>query len=260
MMLKVATWNVNSLKIRLPQLLDWLYTQQPDILALQETKITDPCFPKLHISAAGYQVVFSGQKAYNGVATLSRLPASDVATGMPGLEDPQRRVLGATIGGIRVLNIYIPNGQIIGSEKYSYKLSWLDKLYSWITMELSCHRWLFLIGDFNIAPEDRDVSNPISSDERIFCSSPERFAFQQLIKLGLRDTFRIFPQKEQSFSWWDYRSAAFHRNLGMRIDHILASQELADVCISCYIDESQRRLARPSDHAPVVSEFDFRLY
>jgi exodeoxyribonuclease-3 len=259
-MLKVATWNVNSIRIRLPQLLDWLHTQQPDILALQETKITDPCFPKLHISEAGYQVVFSGQKSYNGVAILSRLPANGIVTDMPGLGDPQRRVLGATIGGIRVLNVYIPNGQSIGSKKYDYKISWLDKLHSWVTMELSCHRWLFLIGDFNIAPEDRDIHSPIADEERVICSKPERFAFQQLMQLGLRDTFRMFPQKEQSFSWWDYRFSAFHRNVGMRIDHILISQALADVCISCYIDEPQRRLARPSDHAPVISAFNLELY
>jgi exodeoxyribonuclease-3 len=254
-MLKIATWNVNSLNVRLPQVLEWLCVQQPDILALQETKLTDPDFPTLDIAEAGYRAVFAGQKTYNGVAILSRLPARDIVTDLPGLDDPQRRVLGATIGGTRVLNLYVPNGQAVGSDKYAYKLAWLDKLTAWLETELAQHPRLVMLGDFNIAPDDRDVHDPAAWVGQVLCSEPERTAFRRLLDLGLQDTFRLFPQEDQAFSWWDYRAAAFRRNLGLRIDHILASPALAATCVACQVDKAPRRLERPSDHAPVIAEF-----
>ena len=252
---KIATWNVNSLKVRLPQALDWLRQQQPDILALQETKLPDPDFPTLDIANAGYQSLFSGQKTYNGVAILSRLPASDIVTDLPGMDDPQRRVLGATIGNMRVLNLYIPNGQAVGSDKYVYKLAWLDQLTAWIETELAHYPRLVVLGDYNIAPEDRDVHDPVAWAGQVLCSEPERTAFRRLLDLGLQDAFRLFPQAEHSYTQWDYRAAAFRRNLGLRIDHILISPALAAVCTACWIDQAPRRLERPSDHAPVVAEF-----
>ncbi len=256
---KIATWNVNSLNVRLPQVLDWLRDQQPDILALQETKLTDPDFPTLDIAEAGYQAVFAGQKTYNGVAILSRLPASEIVTDLPGLNDPQRRVLGATIGKVRVLNLYIPNGQAVGSDKYAYKLAWLDQLAAFAEAELARHPRLVMLGDFNIAPDDRDVHDPAAWAGQVLCSEPERTAFRHLLALGLQDTFRLFPQEDQSFSWWDYRAAAFRRNLGLRIDHILASPALAAACTACQVDKAPRRLERPSDHAPVIAEFAIDL-
>ncbi|MDS4028507.1 MAG: exodeoxyribonuclease III [Candidatus Contendobacter sp.] len=257
--MKIATWNVNSMNVRLPHVLDWLRDRQPDILALQETKLTDPDFPTLDIAEAGYQAVFSGQKTYNGVAILSRLPASDLVTDLPGLDDPQRRVLGATIGDIRILNLYVPNGQAIGSDKYAYKLAWLDRLTAWLKTELAKYPRLVALGDFNIAPEDRDVYDPAAWRGRVLCSEPERAAFRRLLDLGLKDAFRLFPQEEHSFSWWDYRAAAFRRNMGLRIDHILVSPALAAICVACQVDKAPRRLERPSDHAPVIAEFTIDL-
>jgi exodeoxyribonuclease-3 len=252
---RIATWNVNSLNVRLPQVLEWSRAQQPDVLALQETKLTDPDFPTLDIAEAGYQAVFSGQKTYNGVAILSRRPAGEVVTELPGPNDPQRRVLGATIGNIRVINLYVPNGQSVGSDKYAYKLAWLDRLAIWVEAELRRYPRLAVVGDFNIAPEDRDVHDPAAWAGQVLCSEAERTAFQRLLDLGLRDAFRLFPQAEGSFSWWDYRAAAFRRNLGLRIDHILVSPALAAVCTACQVDKTPRRLERPSDHAPVIAEF-----
>ncbi len=257
--MKIATWNVNSLNVRLPQVLDWLRDRQPDILAVQETKLPDPDFPILDIANVGYQAVFAGQKTYNGVAILSRLPASEIVTDLPGLDDPQRRVLGATVGKVRVLNLYVPNGQTVGSDKYAYKLAWLDKLAAWLETELSRHTRLVALGDFNIAPEDRDVHDPAAWAGHVLCSEPERAAFRRLLDLGLQDTFRLFEQAEPSFSWWDYRAAAFRRNLGLRIDHILASPALATTCTACQVDQAPRRLERPSDHAPVIAEFNLDL-
>lgn len=256
MNIKISTWNVNSLKVRLPQVLDWLREQQPNILALQETKLTDPDFPTLDIANSGYQVVFAGQKTYNGVAILSRLPASEIITDLPGIDDPQRRVLGATIGGIRVINLYVPNGQAVGSDKYAYKLAWLEALTGWLGNELVQHPRLIVLGDFNIAPEDRDVHDPAAWAGQVLCSTAERAAFQRLLGLGLTDTFRLFPQETGSFSWWDYRAAAFRRNLGLRIDHILASPALVAVCTACQVDKAPRHLERPSDHTPVIAEFN----
>lgn len=253
---KIATWNVNSLRVRLPQVLDWLAQNQPDLLALQETKLIDADFPTLDIANAGYQSVFAGQKTYNGVAILSRLPASDIVTNLPGMDDPQRRVLGATVGDLRVLNLYVPNGQSIGSDKYAYKLAWLEKLAIWLKSERTHYPRLVILGDFNIAPEDRDVHDPVAWAGQVLCSAPERAAFQRLLDLGLQDAFRLFSQEEHCFSWWDYRAAAFRRNLGLRIDHILVSPMLAADCAACQIDPTPRRLERPSDHAPVIAEFD----
>ncbi|MGB5473671.1 MAG: exodeoxyribonuclease III [Gammaproteobacteria bacterium] len=253
--MKIATWNVNSLKVRLPHILDWLNAAEPDVLCLQETKLTDENFPADAIRAAGYHVVYSGQKTYNGVAIISKTEASDVITDIPGLDDPQRRILGATIDGIRVLNLYVVNGQEVGSVKYDYKLHWLGKVADYIREQLKSHRQFVTLGDFNIAPEDRDVHDPEAWRERILCSTPERQALQKIIELGLSDVFRRFEQEEGSFSWWDYRAAAFRRNMGLRIDLILASQALAGKCTACSIDREPRRMERPSDHAPVVAEF-----
>lgn len=258
-MLKIATWNVNSLNVRLPQVLDWLRDRQPDILALQETKLTDPDFPTLDIAEAGYQSTFAGQKTYNGVAILSRLPADEIVTDIPGTTDPQRRVLGATIGDVRVLNLYVPNGQAVGSDKFAYKLAWLDRLAAWLEIQLARYPRLVVLGDFNIAPDDRDVHDPEAWAGQVLCSESERAAFQRLLDLGLTDTFRLFPQEDHAFSWWDYRAAAFRRNLGLRIDHILASPVLAAACTACLVDKAPRRLERPSDHAPVIAEFATNL-
>lgn len=254
-MLKIATWNVNSLRIRLSQVLNWLQTRQPDILALQETKIVDTIFPTAEVAAVGYQAAFAGQKAYNGVAVLSRLTATEVVTELPGLEDPQRRLLGATIGNVRVLNLYVPNGQAVGTDKYIYKLNWLDRLADYVQTQLAAYPHLVVLGDFNIAPEDRDVYDPPAWTGQILCSEPERAAFRRLLNLGLADTFRLFEQEESAFSWWDYRAANFRRNRGLRIDHILADPTLAKACTACRIDKETRRLDQPSDHAPVIAEF-----
>ncbi len=253
--MKLATWNVNSLKVRLPHLLDWLAAQTPDVVCLQETKLTDEAFPVAEIQAAGYHVVFSGQKTYNGVAIVCRRPASEVVMGIPGFADEQKRVLAATIDGTRVICLYIPNGQSVDSDKYQYKLAWLNALQGWLKTELATHPRLAVLGDFNIAPEDRDVYDPVAWADQVLCSEPERAHFQAMLDQGLRDTFRLFEQAEQSYSWWDYRAAGFRRNLGMRIDHILATPALADICTACVIDKVPRKLERPSDHAPVIAEF-----
>jgi exodeoxyribonuclease-3 len=254
--MKIATWNVNSLKVRLPHVLDWLAASDADILCLQETKTTDENFPVAEISAAGYQVVYSGQKTYNGVAIISKQPATDIVTDIPGLDDPQRRILCASIVGIRVLDLYVVNGQEVGSEKYAHKLYWLEKVAAYINDQLQQHERFVVMGDFNIAPEDRDVHDPEAWHERILCSTPERQALQQIIDLGLADTFRLFDQPEGSYSWWDYRAAAFRRNRGLRIDLILASQSLSGTCSTCVIDKEPRSMERPSDHAPVVADFN----
>jgi exodeoxyribonuclease-3 len=252
--MKLATWNVNSLKVRLPQLLDWLAAGQPDIVCLQETKLEDHNFPVEAITAAGYQVLFSGQKTYNGVALLSRKPAQDMVAAIPGFSDPQKRVLAATVDGVRVICLYIPNGQSVDSDKYRYKLDWLAALHAWLQDEIAHHPKLAVLGDYNIAPDDRDVHDPALWEGQVLCSAPEREALQGLFKLGLTDSFRLFEHPEKTFSWWDYRMNAFRRNMGMRIDHILLSRELAEICRSCIIDRDMRKLERPSDHAPVVAE------
>lgn len=253
--MKIATWNVNSLKARLEHVLQWLQEQQPDVLALQEIKMTNDVFPLEAIANAGYQVVFSGQKTYNGVAILSREPLNDVVTDLPNYDDKQRRVLGATVNNMRILNLYVPNGSSVDSEKYVYKLAWLARLCDYIAAELQTHKELVVLGDFNIAPEDRDVYNPIAWHGQVLCSQPERDALQKLLNLGLVDTFRLFHQ-DQQYSWWDYRQAAFRRNMGLRIDHILASESLAKRCTEVAIDKKPRQWERPSDHAPVMATFD----
>ncbi len=253
--MKIATWNVNSIKARLPHVLSWLQEQQPDVLALQETKTPDATFPLAALNEAGYQAVHSGQKAYNGVAVLSRAPSTDVLTDLPGWDDPQRRLLAVTLSGVRVVNLYVPNGSEVGSDKYRYKLDWLEQVTAWLTAELAIHPRLVVLGDFNIAPEDRDVHDPEVWRGKVLFSEPEHAALQRLLGLGLSDVFRCFEQAEGHFSWWDYRAAALRRNRGLRIDLILASAALREHCTACYIDKAPRGWERPSDHAPVVAEF-----
>ena len=253
--MKIASWNVNSLKVRLPQVLQWLESEKPDIIGLQETKLTDELFPRDEIEAAGYRVLFSGQKTYNGVALLSREEATDPITDLPGLDDPQRRVLGATVNGVRVLNLYVPNGQEVGSDKYAYKLDWIEKLQAHVRAQLEIHEIFVIVGDFNIAPEDRDVYDPAGWADSVLFSPPEREAFRRLLDAGLADAFRLFEQEEKIWSWWDYRMGAFRRDMGLRIDHILVSSALAKSCTACRIDKAPRTWERPSDHAPVVAEF-----
>lgn len=253
--MKIATWNVNSLKVRLPHVLQWLAAAQPDVLAIQETKTVDENFPLAEIEAAGYKATFSGQKAYNGVAILSKSDATEIVTDIPGLDDPQRRILAATINGVRVVNLYVVNGSEVGSEKYAYKLDWLAKVTAWLQAQARQYPQLVVLGDFNIAPEDQDVHDPLAWAGQILCSEPERTALQGIQSIGLSDVFRQFKQPEKAFSWWDYRAAGFRRNLGLRIDLILASKPLADTCANCVIDREPRTWEKPSDHTPVVAEF-----
>lgn len=250
--MKLATWNVNSLKVRLPHVLDWLATEQPDALGLQELKCEDKAFPLAEIEAAGYRAVFNGQKTYNGVALLTRTEATEVTRDIPGFADEQKRIIAATVGGVRVISAYFPNGQAVGSDKFQYKLEWLAALTAWLKVELTRHPRLVLAGDYNIAPEDRDASPEWK--EEIHVSAPERGAFRALQELGLTDAFRLFEQAEKSYSWWDYRMGAFRRNFGLRIDHLLVSAELVPACRACRVDKAPRNLERPSDHAPVVLE------
>lgn len=254
--MKIASWNVNSLKVRLPHVLLWLEKTQPDVLVLQETKTIDENFPAEEIMAAGYQVVYSGQKTYNGVAILCKEQylIEDVVTDLPGLEDPQRRILAATINGVRILNLYVVNGAEVGSEKFDYKLNWLEKVTDWVTEQSQQYKKMVILGDFNIAPDDRDVHNPKSWHERILCSTPERNALKKLLNIGFTDSFRLFEQEEKTYSWWDYRSGGFDKNMGLRIDLILVSQLLTEQCIASYIDPEPRAWERPSDHAPVICE------
>jgi exodeoxyribonuclease-3 len=254
--LKLASWNVNSLKIRLEQVLEWLETSQMDILALQETKLLNENFPATAFTDKGYHIVYSGQKTYNGVAVISRYPITDVIMDIPNLDDPQRRILAVTTAGIRLLNLYVPNGSELISDKYLYKLDWLQKISAFIKQQREIHPKLAVVGDFNIAPEDRDVHDPAEWVGHVLVSPPEREAFAQILELGLYDSFRNFPQEENSFSWWDYRAAAFRRNRGLRIDHVLLSQELNAVCKKSSIDIAPRKAERPSDHAPVWVELE----
>lgn len=254
--MKIATWNVNSLKVRLPHVLDWLVAQQPDALCLQETKLEDANFPREAIESAGYRVAFLGQKTYNGVAILSKAEGAEVVPNIPEFEDEQKRVLAATIDGVRVVCCYVPNGQAVDSEKYEYKLKWLAAFERWLQAQLQHYPQLVVLGDYNIAPDDRDVHDPNQWAGQILCSERERAAFQRLLGLGLKDSFRLFEQADKSFTWWDYRMNGFKRNLGLRIDHILLSEPLAARCASCAIDLTPRRLERPSDHAPVIAQID----
>lgn len=252
--MRLATWNVNSLKVRLEHLLDWLRREAPDVVCLQETKTEDAAFPAAAIEAAGYRVAFSGQKTYNGVAIVSRFSMTDVSAGIPGYADDQKRVLSATVQGVRIVCAYIPNGQSVDSDKYRYKLEWLAALTAWLPSEIASHPRLALLGDYNIAPEDIDVHDPAAWAGQVLCSEPERDAFRGLIALGLSDSFRRFPQPERSYTWWDYRMNAFRRKMGLRIDHILLTTPLAEICTACRVDVSLRALERPSDHAPVIAD------
>jgi exodeoxyribonuclease-3 len=254
--MRIASWNVNSLRVRLEHVVDWLEQAQPDILGLQETKLVDDNFPVGEIEARGYRCAFSGQPTYNGVAVLSRLPIEDVSTQIEGFEDPQRRVLGATIGPIRLLNLYVPNGQSVDSEKYLYKLDWLEALRAQLHREREAHEYIAIIGDFNIAPEDGDVHDPERWEGKVLCSPKERAALSEILALGFEDTYRLFDQPSESFSWWDYRAAAFRRNTGLRIDLVLASNALSRRCVGATIDKEPRKLERPSDHAPVYADFE----
>lgn len=257
MSFKIATWNVNSLRVRLPHILMWLEKNNPSILALQETKVVDLDFPIEAFTQIGYECIFSGQKTYNGVAILSRKKGCDTVTDIPELNDAQRRVLAATIDGVRVLNLYIPNGESVGSEKYHYKLNWLKHLDRYLKEAKQSNSQFIILGDFNIAPEERDVHDPMLWQDRVLVSEPERQAFRDILQLGFHDCFRLKEQPENSFSWWDYRLNGFKRNLGLRIDHILANVDFAKKCVNCYIDSIPRGWERPSDHAPVIAEFDW---
>jgi exodeoxyribonuclease-3 len=252
----VAAWNVNSLRVRLPQLATWVGSSPVDVLALQEIKLQDEEFPRTEVEALGFKAVWSGQKTYNGVAILAREEIGEVVRGIPGFEDPQRRVLAATIGGIRVIDVYVPNGQAVGSEKFAYKLQWFAALTAYVAAEFARHERLVVLGDYNVAPEDRDVDDPLAWQGHVHVSPPEREALGRLVSLGLSDTFRLFDQPPKSYSWWDYRAGAFRRNNGLRIDLILASEALARACSACHIEREPRTWERPSDHAPVVARFD----
>lgn len=252
--MKIATWNVNSLNVRLSHVLDWLAANQPDVLCLQETKQEDSKFPYAELAQAGYQAIHHGQKTYNGVAILSRHPLTQVVTDIPGFMDDQRRVIAANIGDIRLVCAYIPNGQSVDSDKYAYKLKWLKAFTAWLAEELVKYPKLVVLGDYNIAPEDRDCHDPAAWVGQVLVSPPEREAFQRVLELGLADAFRLFEQAEKSFSWWDYRMMGFRRNFGMRIDHILLSKPLVENCTACWIDKAPRKLERPSDHTPVIAE------
>ena len=252
--MKLATWNVNSLKVRLPHVADWLTSAQPDVLCLQETKLEDKNFPLAEIEALGYRAAFSGQKTYNGVALISKSDAFDVVNAIPNFDDEQKRILAGTFDGVRVICAYMPNGQSLDSDKYQYKLKWLAALRDWLAEEIKRFPKLALLGDYNIAPEDRDVHDPKAWEGNVLVSEPERDAFRAFLDLGLKDSFRLFEQPEKIYSWWDYRMMGFRRNHGLRIDHILLSDALAPSCASCVIDKAPRKLERPSDHTPVIAE------
>lgn len=253
--MRIATWNVNSLNVRLPHVLDWIASANVDVLCLQELKLTSEKFPHDALRAAGYESAVNGQKTYNGVAIVSRLPMVDVACDIPDYSDQQKRVIAATIAGVRVVCAYFPNGQSLESDKYRYKLDWLDAINGYIANLLGRHERLALLGDYNIAPEDRDVHDPAAWEGQVLVSPKERAAWNALIARGLIDCFRLFEQPERAFSWWDYRMLGFRRNAGLRIDHILASPPLAADCRACVIDRAPRKLEKPSDHAPVVADF-----
>ncbi|WP_329741968.1 exodeoxyribonuclease III [Dyella sp. A6] len=254
--MKIASWNVNSLKVRLPHLLQWLEEARPDVVALQETKLEDAKFPVDELAAAGYRSVYAGQKTYNGVAIIARDEPRDVVTDIPGLDDPQRRILAATVGDLRVVDLYVVNGKAVDDEKYVYKLHWLERVREFLAAELQRHPKLVVLGDFNIAPDDRDVYDPVGWGEDILCSPPERAALKAITDLGLHDSFRLFEPEAGHFSWWDYRQAAFRRNMGLRIDLILIGEALKPAAMAAAIDRTPRRWERPSDHTPVTLDLD----
>lgn len=254
--MKIATWNVNSMTVRQGHVLEWLQAQDPDVLVLQEIKQLTEKFPVDALRDIGYHSIASGQKTYNGVAMISKIEPADPVTDLPGIEDPQRRVLASTAGDVRIIDLYVPNGSEVGSEKYAYKLGWLASLRDFLEAELAQHENVVVLGDFNIAPADADVHDPEKWGDAILCSPLERQALNALLDLGLVDVFRQFDQPEKTFSWWDYRAAGFRRNAGLRIDLILASDAMAKRCTASYVDKEPRAWERPSDHAPVVAEFE----
>jgi exodeoxyribonuclease-3 len=254
--MKIATWNVNSMKVRLPHVLEWLGAHKPDVLVLQEIKQVTEAFPSDELRQAGYESLANGQKTYNGVAVIAKSAPQDPVLELPSFEDPQRRVLATTVDNVRVVNLYVPNGQAVGSEKYDYKLGWLASLRDYLQDELSQHERLVVLGDFNIAPKDEDVYDAEKWGDAILCSPKEREALRKLLDLGLTDVFRKFEQPEKTFSWWDYRAAGFRRNAGLRIDLILTSEALTRSCNASYVDKEPRAWERPSDHTPVVAEFE----
>jgi len=253
--MKIASWNVNSLNVRLPHLQQWLASAQPDVVALQETKMEDAKFPDTTIAEAGYRSVFSGQKTYNGVAILARGRAiADVQAGIPGFEDDHKRVLAATIGGVRIVNLYVVNGKAVGDVKYEHKLRWLAAVQAWLKDEIVRYPDMVVLGDFNIAPDDRDVHDPKRWHEKILCSTPERNALRDLVDLGLHDSFRLHHEDGGHYSWWDYRTLAFDRGWGLRIDLALVSEALRERCVAAWIDPEPRGWERASDHTPVLLE------
>lgn len=254
--MKIATWNVNSMNVRLPHVVEWLQSNEPDVLVLQEIKQLTEKFPTDTLQEIGYHSIASGQKTYNGVAIISKTPATDPVTDFPDFDDPQRRILASTVGDVRVIDLYVPNGSEVGSEKYDYKLNWLMSLRKFLAAEMQQHENIVVLGDFNIAPADADVYDPEKWGDAILCSPLERQALGELIDLGLTDVFRKFDHPEGTFSWWDYRAAGFRRNAGLRIDLILTSNNMTGRCIASYVDKEPRAWERPSDHAPVVAEFD----
>lgn len=254
--MKIATWNVNSMKVRLPHVLEWLSACDPDVLVLQEIKQLTEVFPADELATAGYRSIANGQKTYNGVAVVSKQKPRDPDFEIPGLDDPQRRVLATTVGDVRVIDLYVPNGSEVGSDKYAYKLGWLSALRDYLASQLQQHENVVVLGDFNIAPADEDVYDSEKWGDGILCSPPERAALRKLLDLGLSDVFREFDQPEKSFSWWDYRRAGFQRNAGLRIDLILTSPAMTERCTTSYIDKEPRAWERPSDHTPVIAEFE----
>jgi exodeoxyribonuclease-3 len=250
--MQLATWNVNSLNVRLPQVIDWLAANPVDVLALQELKLTDDKFPAQALAEIGYQAQWFGQKTYNGVALISKTPASEVIKNIPGFEDEQSRVLCGTVDGVRVIGAYFPNGQEPGSDKFAYKMRWLSALREWVRAEMAAHPKLVLMGDYNITFDDLDVWDPEGLRETIHCTTEERLHLNALIDLGLTDAVRLFPQPEKNFSWWDYRDFGFRRKRGLRIDHILITEALKASASACAVDVAPRKNERPSDHAPVV--------
>ena len=252
--MKIASWNVNGVRARLDHVSDWLETNQPDVLALQETKVMDEMFPFDAFKPLGYQVSIYGQKSYNGVALLTKKTPTDIAKGVEGFKDDQTRVIAGFFGGVLIINVYVPNGQSVGSEKFDYKMNWLKHFYTHLQRLLKVHQKIVILGDFNIAPADADVHDPELWKDKVLCSDNERRWLNQILDLGFVDSFRLFEQEEGLYSWWDYRAAAYRRKMGMRIDLILISDALKKECIKSYIDEAPRGQDRPSDHTPVLIE------
>lgn len=254
--MKIATWNVNSLNVRLPHVMKWLEENPTDVLAIQETKLTDDKFPLAALEAAGYHVAYTGQKTYNGVAIIAKLPILDIVKNNPKFDDLQQRIIAGTIDGVRVVCAYVPNGQAVGSEKYLYKMAWMNAFHDWIQEEAAKHPQLAVVGDYNIAPEDRDVHDPAAWEGMVHVSPEERAQLKRLLDLGLTDAFRMFEQADKSYSWWDYRGLGFRLNKGLRIDHLLLSDALRQRCTACVIDRVPRKWEQPSDHTPVIATFD----